>query len=93
MNELMKNKLLEELCVSEKNRECSRKLEVNKIVNDDLVEPMKEIVFYYLKHRVKVRDDFIGLKGVINFVVKTGKCKYDGKRKFERLSGLIERIK
>ena len=93
MDELMKNELLEKLYFSQKDIDFRKNLEVNQSINNDLIYTIREILLYYVKNRIKSRSDVIGLRNVLNYIIKTGRCKYDVEKKFERLNRVIKGIK
>ena len=93
MDELMKNDLLKKLYFLQKEKDFEKKIKINNSINEDLIEPIKEILRYYIDNKIIVRGDVIGLRNLLNYIIKTCRVKYGEEKKFERLSKVINRIK
>ncbi len=93
MDELMKNDLFKKLYLLQKEKDFEKKIKINNSINEDLIEPIKEILRYYIDNKIIVRGDVIGLRNLLNYIIKTCRVKYDEEKKFERLSKVINRIK
>jgi hypothetical protein len=93
MDELMKNDLIKKLYLLQKEKDFDKKIKVNNAINEDLIEPIKEILRYYVDNKIIVRGDVIGLRNILNYIIKTCRVKYGEEKKFERLNRVINRIK
>ncbi|MDD2839911.1 MAG: hypothetical protein PHY80_02155 [Rickettsiales bacterium] len=92
MDELMKNDLTSKIYFLEKNEEKRKKMEANALLNKELMVVIKKIFEYYINNKLNERDDLIELRRILNFIVKTGRSKYDLEDKFYRLNGLIDKF-
>ncbi|HSQ98271.1 MAG TPA: hypothetical protein VLL98_06195 [Rickettsiales bacterium] len=92
MNELMKKNLNDKLCLVKRDKDFERKVKLNNAINEDLMESVREILRCYVDG-LQNKFDIIGYRNTLNYVIKTCRVKYDGRKKVERLSKVIEGMK
>ncbi len=93
MDELMKNDLLKRIYLLEKDKNFEKKIKINNAINEELIDVIRNILRYYIDNKIIVRGDVIGLRNVLNYIIKTCRVKYGEEKKFERLTKVINRIK
>ena len=93
MNELKKNDLLDKLELSQKERDFKKRLEENNKINIELMVVVKKILQCFLDNKLQGRADITVYRNMINYIIKTGKVKYDLQEKYKRYSKVIDSLK
>ncbi len=93
MDELMKNDLIKKLYLLQKEKDFEEKIKINNSINEEIIDIIRQILQYYIDNKIIVRGDVIGLRKILNYIIKTCRVKYGEEKKFERLSKVINRIK
>jgi len=69
-----------------------KRLEENNSINIKMFETKKNILLFLVKNKLDSDEDLDKFKGMVDFIVRTGRVRYSYKQKVERLNMVLNKI-